>query len=80
MVSNASTCNFRFEEEKKEAEPFDLQAAIAEEEGAVAARLAVEALLMAMEARRAARHLADVKASLSYTRDFCRRIEVGTHI
>jgi hypothetical protein len=77
---NASNYNFHFEEEKKEAEPFDRHLVNVEEEGAVAARLAVEALLMAMEARRAAQHLADVKANLSYKRNFCRRIEVETQI
>jgi hypothetical protein len=80
MVYNASIYNCRFEEEKKEAEPFDLQAATVEEEGAVAARLAVEALLMAIEARRAAQHLANVKARLSNTRNFCRRVKVGTQV
>jgi hypothetical protein len=76
MAYNTSIYNCRFEEEKKEAEPFDLQSATVEEAGAVAARLAVEALRMAIEARRAAQHLADVKASLFHARNFCRRIEV----
>jgi hypothetical protein len=82
VYNNASFYNCHFEEEKKdEAEPFDLQSAIFEEEGAVAARLAVEALLMAIEARRAAQHLAEVKASLSYKRNFCRSsIAVGTQV
>ena len=81
MVYNSSMFhNCYFEEEKKEAEPFDLQAATVEEEGAVAARLAVEALLMAIEARRAAQHLANVKARLSNSRNSCRTIEVGTQV
>jgi hypothetical protein len=76
MAYDAGIYDFHFEEEKKEAEPFDFQSAAVEEAGAVAARLAVEALLMAIEARRAAQHLADVKASISHARNFSRRIEV----